>query len=71
MKLSCYILTRNSDRRLEEVLSSIVDAVDELVILDSGSTDQTQSIAETYGARFHFREFDDFRSQRNFCSVSV
>jgi len=66
MKLSCYILTRNSDRRLEEVLSSIVDAVDELVILDSGSTDQTQSIAETYGARFHFREFDDFRSQRNF-----
>jgi len=66
MQLSCYILTRNSDRRLEEVLSSIDSIVDELVVLDSGSADQTRSIAKKHGARFHFREFDDFRSQRNF-----
>lgn len=62
--LSCYILTYNSERRLSEVLASVADVVDEILILDSGSSDQTKEIALRFGARFETRPFDNFREQR-------
>jgi glycosyltransferase involved in cell wall biosynthesis len=64
--LSCYILTRDSERRLAQVLASVAGLADELLILDSGSRDGTREIAMRYGARFEFRAFDNFRDQRNF-----
>lgn len=64
--LSCYVLTCNSARRLADVLSPIRDSVDDLLIVDSGSTDETEEIAGRFGARFIFRKFDNFRTQRIF-----
>lgn len=64
--LSCYVLTRNSEARLTQVLASVREVIDDLIVVDSGSTDGTEAIAETYGARFVLRQFDDFRSQRSF-----
>lgn len=66
IKLSCYILTKNSERRLDQVLSSIVNFVDDLVILDSGSSDRTLDIAKNFNARIFYREFDSFSNQRNY-----
>ena len=51
-KLSCYIITQNEERRLPMVLESIKGLVDEVVIVDSGSTDGTEQAALRYGARF-------------------
>ncbi|MBS0357821.1 MAG: glycosyltransferase family 2 protein [Proteobacteria bacterium] len=65
-KLSCYILTKNSARYLEQVIAPLNIVVDDLLIVDSGSTDDTKKIAEKYNARFVFHEFKDFKSQRNF-----
>lgn len=66
VKLSCYILTKNSERRLDQVLSSVVKFVDDLVILDSGSADKTLEIAKKFNARIFHRDFDNFSNQRNY-----
>jgi len=66
MQISCYILTLNSARLLREVLSSLRGIVDDLLVVDSGSTDGTQDIAAEFGARVIYRAFDDFTTQRTF-----
>jgi glycosyltransferase involved in cell wall biosynthesis len=64
--VSCYLLTHNSERRLQEVLSSVEGVADEVIIVDSGSTDATKDIAAGFGARVIYRRFDDFTAQRTF-----
>lgn len=64
--LSCYILTKNSERYLDEVLQPLTQAVDDLIIVDSGSTDRTLQIAQKHNARVVSRPFDNFKKQRNF-----
>lgn len=64
--LSCYVLTKNSERRLAEVLTALIQIADDLVIIDSGSSDATESISKIFGARFIYRKFDNFKNQRNF-----
>lgn len=65
-KLSCYILTYNSSRRLREVLESVAGVADEVVIVDSGSTDSTLEIAASFRARILERPMDGFSAQRAF-----
>jgi glycosyltransferase involved in cell wall biosynthesis len=66
VSLSCYILTHNSQEYLEQVIAPLQHVVDDLVLIDSGSTDRTKAIAEQYGARFIHRPLDNFKNQRNF-----
>ena len=47
-------------------IESILPHVDELVIIDSGSTDGTLDIAREYTDKIFFNEFEDFAKQRNF-----
>jgi glycosyltransferase involved in cell wall biosynthesis len=42
------------------------DVIDDLVIIDSGSTDETQQISKHYNVRFIHRSFDNFKAQRTF-----
>lgn len=65
MKVSVLILTFNEEINLEACLTALVGC-DDIVILDSGSTDQTVAIAERLGARVLTRPFDNFANQRNF-----
>lgn len=65
-RLSVYLLTFNSERRLEEVLTSATKVADELVIIDSGSTDDTLEICARFNARIFYRVLDNFRDQRVF-----
>lgn len=64
--LSCYLLTFNSEKYLPQILAALQPIADDLVLVDSGSTDSTSEIAVTYGARFIYRKFDNFKNQRNF-----
>jgi len=66
LRLSVGIITKNSERKLREVLESVKAIADEIVILDSGSTDETVSIAEEFGAKVFYREFDNFVNQKNY-----
>ena len=61
---SVLILTLNEERNLPRCLDSL-PGCDDVVVLDSGSTDRTVEIARHAGARVFFRAFDDFAGQRN------
>lgn len=66
-KLSGYILTKNSEKYLDAILGKIAGTVDEIKIIDSGSTDATREISEKYpNVEFIFHRFDNFRDQRDF-----
>jgi glycosyltransferase involved in cell wall biosynthesis len=49
--VSCYIRALNEERRIGAVIASVRDLVEEVVVVDSGSTDATVAIAEALGAR--------------------
>ncbi|MDY6400438.1 MAG: glycosyltransferase family 2 protein [Synergistales bacterium] len=65
-KLSLYIVTFNEEKRLGAVIESAKDLVDEIVIVDSGSTDKTEEIAKNYGAKFIFHEWQSVGHQVKF-----
>ncbi|BAZ06829.1 glycosyltransferase [Calothrix sp. NIES-3974] len=66
MKLSLCMIVKNEETALPGCLQSVVDTVDEIVILDTGSTDKTVEIANQFGAQvYHFPWCDDFSAARN------
>jgi glycosyltransferase involved in cell wall biosynthesis len=63
-KVSAYILTHNEEKNIENCLESI-KWVDEIVIVDSFSTDKTLEIAARYNCKIVRRKMDGFGAQRN------
>jgi len=49
--LSCYVRTKNEAERIGEVVRAALACADEVVVVDSGSTDDTVALAEAAGAR--------------------
>jgi len=64
MPYSVLILTRNEAHNLPRCLRSL-QGCDDIVIVDSFSTDDTSSVAEGHGVQVWQREFDSFAAQRN------
>jgi len=65
-RLSLCMIVRDSARTLAACLESIRPWVDEMVIVDTGSVDETPQIVEAYGGRlFRFSWCDDFSAARN------
>ena len=66
MKISACYIVKNEANTLPESLASVADAVDELVVVDTGSTDGTRAVAEKYGAKIvDFPWQGDFAAARN------
>ena len=65
MKISVVIITLNEEDRLEDALKSCIALADEIVVVDSFSTDKTVEIARKYQARVFFHEFMDYGNQKN------
>lgn len=64
--LSLCMIARDNERTLRDALASARPWVDEIVVVDTGSVDQTPSIAAEFGARVkHFPWCDDFAAARN------
>jgi GT2 family glycosyltransferase/tetratricopeptide (TPR) repeat protein len=64
--ISLCMIARDNHRTIEAALSSIKPWVDEMVVVDTGSKDDTPQIAERLGARlFHFPWCDSFSAARN------
>ncbi|MEQ1844548.1 MAG: glycosyltransferase family 2 protein, partial [Nitrospira sp.] len=64
MSLSILILTLNEECNLADCIRSVSEA-DDIVVLDSFSSDRTVKIAEEMGARVVQRRFDNYAAQRN------
>jgi glycosyltransferase involved in cell wall biosynthesis len=65
LPISILIITFNEEENLRACLDAI-DWCDDIVVMDSFSTDGTVEIAKKYGAHVYQRQFDDFADQRNF-----
>lgn len=67
MFLSVCILTKNEASNIESCLDSVKGIADEIIILDSFSTDNTIAIAKNYTSKIYFKKWiDDFSFSRNF-----
>lgn len=67
IKLSVCYMVKNEAHNLPSSLASIQEAADEIIVVDTGSTDDTKSIARSYGAQvFDFPWQDDFAAPRNY-----
>ncbi|HIJ94159.1 MAG TPA: glycosyltransferase family 2 protein [Desulfuromonadales bacterium] len=63
--ISVVIITFNEERNIERCLRSVQDVADEIVVLDSLSTDRTGEICEQYQARFIEQPFLGYVEQKN------
>ena len=67
MKLSLVMIAKNEARCLARCLQSVRGAVDEIIVVDTGSTDDTVKIASENGAKVtRFEWCNDFAAARNF-----
>ncbi|MEK6840246.1 MAG: glycosyltransferase [Nanoarchaeota archaeon] len=67
MKLSVCMIVKNEEHCLARALDSIKDLADEIVVVDTGSTDRTQEIAKEYTSHVYSYPWnDDFSAARNF-----
>lgn len=67
---SVLILTLNEEANLPDCIAS-THGCEDVVVLDSGSTDNTCKIARKLGARVHTRPFDSFAGQRNHAQHNI
>jgi glycosyltransferase involved in cell wall biosynthesis len=66
MELSLCMIVKNEELALPSCLSSVKGVVDEIVVLDTGSSDRTPEIAREFGARvYDFKWCNDFSKARN------
>ncbi len=70
--ISLCMIVKNEEKNLARCLASAQPHVDEIVIVDTGSQDNTLAIAEQYGAKIdHFKWCDDFAAARNYSLTKV
>jgi glycosyltransferase involved in cell wall biosynthesis len=68
IRISVVIITFNEERNLARCLDSVKDVADEIVVVDSNSTDNTVVIATGYNARIIQHPFLGYGEQKNFAT---
>jgi len=65
--VSLCMIVKNEEKVLERCLSSVKDVIDEIIVVDTGSTDKTKEIAAKYVNHvYHYDWNDSFADARNF-----
>ena len=65
IQLSVVIITYNEERNIGRCIDSVLSIADEVLVVDSFSTDRTKEIATAKGARFVEHKFDGHIEQKN------
>ena len=69
VKLSVVVITFNEEKNIGRCLASVKDIADEIVVIDSFSTDKTEEISLEHGARFiNFESCSVSRCSGNYTS---
>ena len=66
VKISATIITFNEAQKVEKCLQSLVGVADEIIVVDSYSSDETASICAGYPVRFIKKTFDGYIAQKNY-----
>lgn len=69
--VSVIILTHNEEKNIKACLDSITGLVDEIFVVDSGSTDQTLSIVEGFTNHIYHHSFENYSVQRNWAQENL
>lgn len=67
-RLSVTILTFNEERRIGQCLESVKDIADEIIVVDSNSTDRTVDICRRFGCRISQRKFEGYGAMRQYAT---
>ena len=67
-QLTAVIITLNEERNIGRCLESLVGVADEVVVVDAGSTDQTEAICLAQGVRFVRHSWQDYSAQKNYAN---
>jgi len=68
LSLSVVIITLNEEPNIGRCLDSVANIADELIVVDSGSTDNTEEICISRGARFVHQDFLGYVEQKNYAN---
>jgi glycosyltransferase involved in cell wall biosynthesis len=66
--LTAILIAYNEELDLPRALTSLAGVADEIILVDSGSTDRTCEIARQFGARVYSRQVDSLAEQKNFAA---
>ncbi|MGJ3204182.1 tetratricopeptide repeat-containing glycosyltransferase family 2 protein [Geobacillus thermoleovorans] len=67
MKISACLITKNEEKNIERCINSFKDIVQEIIVVDTGSEDETVALAKRLGANvYHFEWNNSFADARNF-----
>lgn len=68
IKISAVIITFNEEKNISRCIASVKEVADEILVVDSFSTDQTREICESYAVRFIQNKWPGYADQKNFAN---
>ncbi len=71
VQISVVVITYNEEKNILRCLQSVQDIADEIIVIDSGSTDKTKEIVLKTGAKFIHQNFLGYVEQKNFANQSA
>jgi glycosyltransferase involved in cell wall biosynthesis len=66
LPISVFIITHNEEKRIEKSINSVINIADEIIVIDSGSTDNTLLISEKLGAKIIKNDWHGYEKQKIF-----
>ena len=67
-KLSVVIITHDEEKNIERCLQAVLPVADEIIVVDSYSTDHTEEICKKFDVRFFRHAWEDYSSQKNYAN---
>lgn len=71
LPISVVILTFNEEKNIEKCVNSVFGFFDEIIVIDSGSTDKTLEIVVSYGIKTYHHSFENYAIQRNWALKNI
>jgi len=69
IQLSVVIITHDEEKNIERCLNSVREVADDIVVVDSFSTDKTEEICKSYGVNFIQRKWEGYSATKNFANL--
>jgi len=69
MKISATIITLNEERNIARCIQSLQGIADEIIVLDSNSTDRTEEICKAHKVRFEKRDWEGYSASKNYLNT--